>query len=320
MVLDLNEVDPPVPRTGESIIQTRYAGICGSDTPKLLCPGDFTLPDPWRPGHEVVGADTDGRIVAVDPLVPCGDCQRCTAGDSHLCLQLLRIGWDKPGGFAEQMAAPAANLHPIPAGLDPLHAVLADPAAVAIHGIRCNLTHANANLAVIGAGAVGLLTALYASTLGHAVTIVHRAGTRPSAAIMRAIPAAFRPSSQLPAQAFDSVVDAATGADAAPLELALHLVRDGGSIVVQNAYHPQVQLRTPLRDILRRSVQLIGSFSYCRRHPEPDFSSALTLLANHPEQVRDLVIEAGHLTDLRRLLQERRRGSVRHAIATEPKA
>lgn len=319
MVLDLNEVDPPAPRTGESIIQTRYAGICGSDTPKLLCPGDFTLPDPWRPGHEIVGTDTTGRIVAVDPLVPCGGCQRCTAGDIHLCPELLRIGWDEPGAFAEQTAAPTTNLHPIPAGLDPLHAVLADPAAVAIHGIRCHPIPANSNLAVIGAGTIGLLTALYAATLGHTVTVAHRAGASPSVPITRAIPAVFRPTPQLPAQAFDVVVDAATGDEATSLELALHLIRDGGSIVVQNAYHPQVQLRTPLRDIFRRSVQLIGSFSYCRRLPEPDFSAALTLLANHPEQVRHLVIEAGHLPELRRLLQERRRGGVRHAISAGPK-
>lgn len=235
MVLDLNEVDPPAPRTGESIVQTRYAGICGSDTPKLLRPGDFTLPDPWRPGHEIVGTDTTGRIVAVDPLVPCGGCQRCAAGDIHLCPELLRIGWDEPGGFAEQTAAPTVNLYPIPAGLDPLHAVLADPAAVAIHGIRCHPIPAHSNLTVIGAGTIGLLTALYAATLGHTVTVAHRAETPPSAC---AIPAAFRPSSQLPAHAFDVVIDAATGNDAAPLELALHLLRDGGSIVVQNAYHP----------------------------------------------------------------------------------
>lgn len=190
---------------------------------------------------------------------------------------------------------------------------------MAIHGIRCHPIPANSNLAVIGAGTIGLLTALYAATLGHTVTVAHRAGASPSVPITRAIPAVFRATPQLPAQAFDVVVDAATGDEATSLELALHLIRDGGSIVVQNAYHPQVQLRTPLRDIFRRSVQLIGSFSYCRRLPEPDFSAALTLLANHPEQVRHLVIEAGHLPELRRLLQERRRGGVRHAISAGPK-
>jgi D-altritol 5-dehydrogenase len=93
------------------------------------------------------------------------------------------------------------------------------------------------------------------------------------------------------------VVDAATGVDPAPLDLALRLVADGGTIIVQNAYHPGVHLATPLRDLFRRSIRLIGSFSYCRRRPD-DFTLALDLLRNHAAQVSHLVDAAGELTDL----------------------
>jgi len=89
------------------------------------------------------------------------------------------------------------------------------------------------------------------------------------------------------------VVDAATGSNPSPLELAVRLVRDGGTIVVQNAYQPCV-LPTPLRDVFRRSIRLIGSFSYCRRGQD-DFAEALTFLQQHSVRHTTSSPVAGHL-------------------------
>lgn len=252
--LDLRDVERSHPQDGEIVLNVRYAGICGSDLPKLLLPNDFALPEPWRPGHEIVGTDAKGRRVAVDPLVPCEQCRCCALGDTHLCPNLRRLGWDLPGGFAEEVMVPAGNVHPLPIDLDPRHAVLADPTAVAIHGLRCNPIGEPGRLAVIGAGTIGLLTALYARETGWTVTVVHRDGRPPHPAAIRTVPAVFRsPSTLAEGDTFDAVVDAATGDDAAPLELAVRLMRDGGTIVVQNAYHPSVTLRSPLRDLFRRA-------------------------------------------------------------------
>ncbi|MFD6455679.1 hypothetical protein ACFWF3_33345 [Nocardia sp. NPDC060220] len=162
--------------------------------------------------------------------------------------------------------------------------MLTDPAAVAVHGLRCNSLGNLGRLAVVGAGVVGLLTALYADSLGWQVTILGRNGVT-----------LFRPDDPVPSvrsspktsamqASFDVVVDAASGADSAPLELALWLVTDGGTIIVQNAYHPAVGLPIPLRDIFRRSIRLVGSFSYCRRGDD-DFEVALRLLRSHAATV-----------------------------------
>lgn len=299
-LLELNDVEHPRRRPGEELITVTHAGLCGSDIPKLIDPGSFALPNCWRPGHEIVGVGPAGGPVAVDPLVPCGACRRCEAGEVHLCPDLRRIGWDLPGGLARQVVAPAGNVHPLPAELDPITAVLADPATVAVHGLRCNLATAPGRLAVIGAGTVGLLTALHASDTGWDVTVVHREGRVPKPT-MTGIAAVHSPSSVRP-RTFDVVVDAATGQDATPLELGIHLVRDGGTVVVQNAYYPNIITSTPLRDIFRRSVQLIGSFSHCRRRPSTDFTIALTLLRQHHAQVQQMVTGAGSLVDLRTVL------------------
>jgi threonine dehydrogenase-like Zn-dependent dehydrogenase len=191
-VLGMHDVESTYPRGGEIVVRVSHIGICGSDVPKLLRPNGFALPESWRSGHEIVGMDPAGSIVAVDPLVPCGTCLRCVTGDTHLCAALRRVGWDLSGGLAEQVIVPAENAHPVPDGIDPLHAVIADPAAVAVHGLRCNPVGLPGRLAVIGAGTVGLLTALYASGRGWQVTVIHRDGRTPRKAMTRAVPAEFR--------------------------------------------------------------------------------------------------------------------------------
>jgi threonine dehydrogenase-like Zn-dependent dehydrogenase len=315
--LNLHEVEPGHPRKGETVVHVSHAGICGSDLPKLLRPNGFTLPEPWRPGHEIVGTDPTGRTVAVDPLVPCGDCSRCMTRDTHLCGRLQRLGWDRPGGFAEQVVVPAENVRPVPSDVDRLHAALADPAAVAIHGLRCNPVGSPGQLAVVGAGTVGMLTALYAHQEGWKVSVVHRDGRAPHQDVAEAVPAAFVSLAAVPLEkTFDVVVDAATGANPAPLDLALRLVRDGGAVVVQNAYHPGVRLPASLRGLFHRSIRLIGSFSYCRREPD-DFTLALDLLRSHPAEVTHLVAEAGEFADLSAVLSGRAMRSVRQILAID---
>jgi threonine dehydrogenase-like Zn-dependent dehydrogenase len=297
-ILGLHDVMPDRPSAGETVIQVSHVGICGSDIPKLLNPAGFDIPDSWRPGHEIVGTDWSGRVVAVDPLVPCCRCEPCMRGDSHLCPGLRRLGWELPGGLAQQVVVPIAGVHPLPAGIDPLHATLADPAAVAVHGLRCSPVSPPGNLAVIGAGTVGLLTALFAHDEGWTVTVIHRESPRPSDGLAKSIPATFCTPRTLGEHcAFGVVVDAATGASSAPLDLALRVVDDGGTVMVQNAYHPEVRLRTPLREVFRRSVCLIGSFSHCRR-PPGDFTLALDLIGRHSESAAHLASNVGMLDGL----------------------
>lgn len=316
--LRLRDVEPVHAQSGQVQVAIKYAGICGSDLPKLLHPKDFALPVAWRPGHEIVGLDSAGRPIAVDPLIPCKRCPSCAKGSTHLCQDLQRLGWDLPGGFAEQVTTPESNVHPLPRGLDPLHAVLADPAAVAIHGLRCHPIGAPGRMAVLGAGTIGLLTALYAARTGWRVTVIHQDGRPPHPAATQTIAAEFRSTSSIAdVGCYDTVVDAATGSSPAPLELALRLVSDGGSVVVQNAYHPNVTLPTALRPIFRRSIRLIGSFSYCRSRQPDDFNASLALLCNHWQQVRHLVHRAGDLADLPATLASRPGSPGRQVLAVK---
>ncbi len=63
------------------------------------------------PGVEGVRA---GERVVVNPSLSCGRCEFCIAGDDCLCPRYGIIGEHVPGGLAEYVAVPAANLLRLP--------------------------------------------------------------------------------------------------------------------------------------------------------------------------------------------------------------
>ncbi|MFJ1845529.1 zinc-binding dehydrogenase [Streptomyces sp. NPDC088146] len=261
-----------------TIVQTRYTGVCGSDVAKLNHPWQGRLPEPWYPGHEIVGVDTEsGEWVAVDPLVPCRSCHYCDRGQVHLCPELRRVGWDLPGGLAEAVKAPRDCVIPLSHLHDPAHGVLADPMAVALHGVRCGLRTPLGRLGVIGGGVLGVCTAVCAAGAGWDVHMLVREPSR-SHQLSYVLGAHINlHSAELPT--CDVVVDTASGGSDSPIRQALSAVRDGGTVLVQNAYAPRVLLSIPLRDVFRRSVTLRGSFSYCRADGHDDFRDAIDVLA-----------------------------------------
>lgn len=266
----------PAPDT--TVVAVHYTGVCGSDVAKLSHPWQGPLPEPWFPGHEIVGIDTEtGDWVAVDPLVPCRSCRACGRGHVHLCPALQRIGWDLPGGLAHAVRVPRDNVIPLPALRDPAHGVLADPMAVALHGVRCGLPAPLGQLGIIGGGVLGVCTAICAVEAGWEVHMLVRKPSQSHQLSYVLPPDIGLHTGDLPQ--CDAVVDAASGENDSPLRHALKAVREGGTVLVQNAYEPQVHLSVPLRDVFRRSITLRGSFSYCRAAGRDDFRDALDLIA-----------------------------------------
>ncbi|WP_112465258.1 zinc-dependent alcohol dehydrogenase [Streptomyces triticisoli] len=266
------------PMAGTTMVEIRYTGLCGSDVAKLSHPWQGRLPETWYPGHEVVGVDSEtGDWVAVDPLVPCRSCHYCDRGHVHLCPELRRIGWDLPGGLADAVRVPRGNVIPLPHLQDAAHGVLADPMAVALHGVRCGLRLPLGRLGIIGGGVLGVCTAICAAEAGWDVHMLVREPSRSHQLGYVLDPHINLRSTELPP--CDVVVDAASGDSDSPIRQALSAVRDGGTVLVQNAYAPRVFLSVPLRGIFRRSITLRGSFSYCRADGHDDFRDAIDVLA-----------------------------------------
>jgi (R,R)-butanediol dehydrogenase/meso-butanediol dehydrogenase/diacetyl reductase len=178
--LELAEVADPEPGPDEVVLAVRACGICGSDlhvASAIGAPGTIL-------GHEiageVVGLGTDvdpdrweiGRPVAARPTTGCGRCAYCTAGRPDHCAAFRLVGLDRPGGFAELVAVPAAELFGLPASLTGADQALVEPMAIARRALRRTALQPGETVAVIGAGPIGLATTHWARALGAGTIVV----------------------------------------------------------------------------------------------------------------------------------------------------
>lgn len=172
--LRLEDVPAPVPGEGEVLIRVGACGVCGSDLPRVFVKGTYRFPT--VPGHEFAGTIADvgagvdsslvGRLAAVFPLLPCRSCAMCREGQFALCSDYGYLGSRSNGAFAEWVCAPVWNLVLAPSGVSIEEAAMTEPAAVALHALHQGELNSGDKVAVIGAGPIGLLCALWARALG----------------------------------------------------------------------------------------------------------------------------------------------------------
>jgi threonine dehydrogenase-like Zn-dependent dehydrogenase len=164
------DVEPP---RGEGVrVEVSACGICGSDLAML----DAGFPIAGIPGHEIAGTLADGTAVAIEPVAPCGACEYCRTGDYQVCRAGVEIiyGVGRNGGMAEEIVVPARCLVALPRGLDPRHAALVEPLAVAVHGLRRAGIRGGERVAIIGGGAIGLCATAAAVAAGCRVSLAAR--------------------------------------------------------------------------------------------------------------------------------------------------
>jgi L-iditol 2-dehydrogenase len=175
----------PVPRAGEVRVAITLAGICGSDTHAIAGHHPMLSP-PYYPGHELVGivdecgAGVDrfspGQRVMVKPNVECGTCVNCRDGRTNGCQTLQWIGCDpfgvQPGGMAEFMVAPVANIFAIPEEMSDNDSALLEPLATPVHAVRLAGPIGGSNVVILGAGTIGLLSLVAARAAGAGKVVV----------------------------------------------------------------------------------------------------------------------------------------------------
>ena len=175
--IEVQEAPVPEPGPGEVLLKTRYCGLCGSD--KRL----FHNGTPNTPGHELTGIVAKNGPGSNAPLGArialyihhfCGQCRFCKAGETNRCVNVLggQVGFNRPGGYAQYLTAPASCLIPLPEDISDSEGILIlDTIGTATYGIKYGLRNLNSKVqagkaAVVGLGPLGLGSLLILSTLG----------------------------------------------------------------------------------------------------------------------------------------------------------
>ena len=177
--LALHDEQLPEPAPGRTRVRVGAVGLCGSDLHWFGEGGigDAGLDRPLVLGHEfagtVVGGPMDGRLVAVDPAMPCGKCHTCTAGLGNLCPDVVFAGHgQQDGGLQEVVSWPTARLYPLPSSLNDEDGAMLEPLGVALHALDLGHVRAGGTVAVHGCGPIGLLLVqLLAATGGRVVAV-----------------------------------------------------------------------------------------------------------------------------------------------------
>ncbi len=296
--------DRPVPRPApdEVLVEVDHCGICGSDVHMLL--------DGWGEtglvaGHEftgtivALGADVEGwqlgELVVGGSSPRCGRCRRCLEGKPSQCENRAGSVVDgHDGAFARYVLVREASLLRLPPGLTTRQAALAEPLAVALHGITRSGVVPGDRVMVIGAGPIGALSiaALVARGIGPIIAVEPGERRRQLARQLGATevldPAdleTFPPwePERITGRAVHAVLEC-SGKKAA-IEAGFHQLGRGGTLVLVGAglEHPAFD---PNRFVLNE-LHVVGSFVY----DHDGFDRALELLATDGFPT-DLLIEA----------------------------
>ena len=299
--VDVVEVDEP-PGTGE-LLEMSSTSVCASDLMYIGLGSRKIL------GHELAGIREDGTAVVVEALYGCMECEQCLRGAYNLCPThgQRALGVTADGGMAEQFRAPAARLVPLPPDLDVGDASIVEPASVSWHALRLAETGPNKRVAVVGAGALGLLAVAGARRMGaEDVGLEARhphqreAGERLGARID-------------PEGAYDVVVEAA--GTSASLARSIELAAPGGTVVVLGVHLGTVEV--DWMPLFHREARVIPSLGYCRHDHGREMEDAAAMVADDPEIAATLITHRFPIEDAAeafRIAGDKASGAIRVVI------
>lgn len=195
------EPEPGEPPPGWSLLAVTSVGICGSDLHWFTDGGigENRIERPVVPGHEFAAVALTGplagRRVAVDPAIPCRNCEMCRAGYENLCPTVQFAGHGTlDGGLREQLLWPDHLLHPLPEDLSDDAGALLEPLGVAVHAVGVGHVRPGADVLVVGAGPIGVLAVQVARRTGaRRVFVVEPLAHRRQTALRCGADAVFAP-------------------------------------------------------------------------------------------------------------------------------
>jgi len=278
---------PPARHEDEALVRPRRIGICGTDYHIFEGKHPF-LEYPRVMGHElaveVVEAPpgsgfAPGQICVVNPYLSCGKCITCRAGKPNACTRIAVLGVHRDGGMATLLALPHTNLVAAE-GLSADECASVEFLAIGAHAVRRANVGKGDRVLVVGAGPIGLGTALFARLSGGAVSLLDLDTGRLAATSamlgVQAIeggegaPDAVAQSTQ--GDGYDVVFDA-TGS-ARSMETSFDFAAPGGRYVLVGVVKDSITFKDP--DFHRKELTLLAS----RNALAADFERVIAAIRN----------------------------------------
>jgi len=287
---------------GELVFRVMASGVCGSDVMEW-----YRLPKaPVVLGHEVAGEVVEvgaglagfaaGDRIVTTHHVPCNACRYCLAGHHPVCQTLRTTSFD-PGGFAEYVRLPAANVSrgtfAIPSPVTYEEASFVEPLACVSRGQRVAGGAAGKTVAVLGSGISGLLHILWAKA--HGATRIVASDIQPfrleAARRAGATTVIDARQEDVPARVHEA--NSGRGADlvivctaaVSALGQAFRATDRGATILLFALYPPGVTFPFPVYEIAKDGITIVHSYA----GPPADMREALDAIASSTVDVAPLI-------------------------------
>jgi L-iditol 2-dehydrogenase len=179
--MEVREIpDPKIEKDTDVLLKIEKVGVCGSDvhyfeTGRI---GSQVVQFPFIVGHEcaatvaavgkAVKRVSVGEPVVVEPAVSCHECDQCRQGRENTCFNLRFLGTPGQGNgcLSEYIVMPEECCFPTHYGISFERGALCEPLAIAVYSVQQSRVSPGADVAILGAGPIGLSCMVCAKAQG----------------------------------------------------------------------------------------------------------------------------------------------------------
>ena len=179
--MEMREVaDAKIKLDSDVLIRVRAVGVCGSDMHYYTSGriGCQVVEYPFAVGHEGAGEVVEvgkavrrvsvGDRIAIEPAMPCWECDQCKAGRHHTCRYLKFLGCpgQSEGCLSEFIVMPETSCFKIVDSMSMADAVISEPFAIGVYAVKLSGVASGAKVGVLGSGPIGMSVLLAAKNYG----------------------------------------------------------------------------------------------------------------------------------------------------------
>jgi L-iditol 2-dehydrogenase len=175
-----NIPDPVLKNDNDVLIKMSVVGVCGSDIHYYVAGriGSQVVQYPFPVGHEGAGIVVKigrsvtqvkaGDRIAIEPAMPCWECDQCKAGRFHTCRKLRFLGCpgQADGCLTEYIVMPETSCIKIDDSLSLDEAVISEPLAIGVYAVKKSIPMPGARIGILGSGPIGMSVLLAAKAEG----------------------------------------------------------------------------------------------------------------------------------------------------------
>lgn len=172
--------DPKIINDTDVLIKMERVGVCGSDihyytTGKI---GSQVVEYPFAVGHEGAGKVVEigsavthvkvGDEIAVEPAMPCWECDQCKAERPHTCRKLRFLGCpgQAEGCLSEFLVMPETSCFKLDKSMILDDGALSEPLAIGVYAVKQSIPMQGAAIGILGFGPIGMSVLLPAQADG----------------------------------------------------------------------------------------------------------------------------------------------------------